>query len=156
MLTLSISGLSVNLEKFTNDELPRSRVSAPATEYSAAGNSVGFGPAFESKFVWAGTVVLSATDAATLQLIYDEAEYQRLQGSDNSVLVNDLTQQYQERAPRSRAIVPATSETAIAPNWVRYYAQFRARFTEPLKTSITGKICLVTFAMTEADLVPAV
>lgn len=133
MITLSISGFSLDLKVSTSLEYPRVRPTIASLNRVATGAVVGSGTHFEPPFVWNMSVLLTNEEKSTLDIIY--AEHDRLRRAIQAcdVLIYDTSELYTQLMPRSRPIVPGTTETQLpigSPTHTQYYAQFQAWFTE--------------------------
>lgn len=159
-IALSINGLSLTLNKFTGTDNIRSSFQPPSTiEFSAYGTPAIGGVVIEPKQIWSLGSVVNQTERDTLEAILAEFQLLRRNLGNYDVLIGDRTSRIVERLPRSRAIVPGTTERIIGNTHTAYFAQFKAVFTEIPKFTMPRDRCtknsLVTLTLIETVRVPA-
>lgn len=152
-LIMGDTNLSVTLITSLSPELPRIRTSLSSVEYTAQGAVAGSGSYYEPKHLWNFSFIIDIEQMKMLKAIYAEHEYRRRRLLDADVIVEDLSELYEERAPRSRALAAnAPAIETIPPDHILYYARFKAwftqepRFAKPYKNPL---IWTVEFTMTE-------
>ena len=131
MLTLSIGSHNATLSTYLSSECPRIKVQSGSVEYTAGGGSVGRGGVFEPYHSWAIDCLINELDAKRIRILYYESEYRRRHPNPAElpeITIWDQSFPFEERAPRTRPIVPDTEEELIG-DYVFYSAQFKARFT---------------------------
>lgn len=154
-LTLSISGLSLEINRFTEGRFPRTIVDHYAkVEYSFYGSNIGDGSLFVPKFIWAVGAVLTKDEARLLSTIYSEFDTLRRLDLSANILLIDTIQEVQERAPRTRAIAPGTSEVFVGSNHTSYFAQYNVWITSPPDYEVFGLDRRCNFTMMETDFIP--
>lgn len=161
MITLSINTLQVSFYQSLNVDLPRVRVNVGSVDYVATGSVVGRGTLYEPFHLWTFNALVDEEQMQLLKAIYALHDYQRRHFQDANVAIVDQSQLYEEPTPRTRAIVPGTSEIllpASAPICTLYYAVFAGwfnqepRFAKPYKL---GSLYSCQFTMQETDRVAA-
>lgn len=141
-LALSINGLSLTLKKFTGTDNIRSSFQPPSTiEFSAYGTPAIGGIVIEPKQIWNFGSVVNSSERDVLEAILWEFQLLRRNLSNYDVLISDRTSRIVERLPRTRAIVPGTTERIIGSTHTAYFAQFKAVFTEIPKFTIPRDPC---------------
>ncbi len=148
-LELSIAGVSVTFNKFTNTDYPRIRVTPATLEYSAHGTPALAGTYYEPKHLWSFTALCDRTQKNLLQAIYAEFDYRRRNLFDADILLLDRTELLVERAPQSRAIVPDSIIDTIASGYICYHAQFKSAITDGPKFTEQGKLNVVSLTLAE-------
>lgn len=153
-LTLSLNGLSLKLNKFTDNKLPRAVIDPyGGVEYSIYGTPIGDGPAFEPKFVWAVTAFVDKDQERLIGAIY--AEFDRLRRTQPyqsaNILLIDINQEYQEKLPRTRALAPDTTQQFVGAAHVSYFAQFYVWMVKPPELVENGIWRTVTLTLQETD-----
>lgn len=142
MIALSLNGLNLTLNKFTGTDNIRSSFQPPSTlEFSASGTPAIGGIAVEAKQIWSFGSVVNQSERDTLEAILWEFQLLRRNLGVYDVLVSDRTSRIVERLPRSRAIVPGTTERLIGLTHTAYFAQFKAVFTEIPKFTMPRDPC---------------
>jgi hypothetical protein len=161
-LTLIISTLSVNLNRFSTYDLPRVRVNVPEVKVTSAGTTVGDGTFYEPKHMWDVSVYVNETEKHLLKAIWAEFDRRRrLDVVSNSpdILVYDETDEYPDSYPRRRVIVPGTTQVNLpndaAPVSCAYFAVFRAWFTQEPRFTIRGIYWEAKFTLFERGVILA-
>lgn len=141
-------------------ELPRTRVEISSISYTASGVAVGNGTYYEPRHIWNVSALCQDEQRDLLLLLYAEHDQRRrILASDPDVLIEDGTLLYGERYPRTRAIVPSTTETlipALTPTHCLYFAQFKAWFNQEPRITQMDRTWRVDFALQETEKVLAV
>lgn len=140
-IVLSIAGISVTLKETSSAEYPRQRISIAEVRHVATGSVAGTGTHYEPKFVWNLTAVtLDAEQKQLLDIVYYEHDRRRRALEPCDVVVDDRSARYTELLPRTRPIVPGTSEIlypAGVPTHAYYFPRFTAWFVkEPQYTAV--------------------
>lgn len=148
-LTIKLADLSVTFDSFVNSEYPRVTVQPASVEYSALGTPALSARYYENKHLWSVNAICDRHQRETLELILWESEDRRRKLLNADILIYDTTAAIRELAPRSRGLVPNTTETIINGRYVAYYAQFYGIITTDLKYSISGIVDVVTFSIAE-------
>lgn len=158
---LSLPGTDLQVELITSltPELPRIRVEVGAVEYTAQGSIVGSGTHHEPFHIWNCDFLINRAQMNMLTAIYSEHDRLRRLLQTCDVLIEDLSEAYAERAPRTRALaINAPPVEVIGVDHIVYYAQFKGwfvqepRFSKPYKHP---KYFQVRFTMSETEKVPA-
>lgn len=153
-ISLTLSGLSLTLNKFTGTDNIRSSFQPPSTiEFSALGTPAVGGIAVEAKQIWSFGAAVNGQERDILEAIISDFQLLRRNLLDYDILISDRTSRIVERLPRSRALVSGTSERLISTTHTAYFAQFKAVFTEIPKFTIPRDRCsknsLVTLTLIE-------
>lgn len=155
-LTLTLDTLTVTISRLRDPKLPRAIVNPATNEFTAKGYPVLRGSSVQTKQLWSVGCRVFPEEYDILKAIYEESDLRRRELVDPAILVFDTWQRFSERAPRTRAIAPSTSEILLSPQ-VQYYAQFNAWFTKPpeIINSSQGRFWDVDFDLTELETVVA-
>jgi hypothetical protein len=132
-ITLILGSLSVSFTKFVEPRFPRARaVDGGKLEYSASGNAIGDGPAYEPPHLWSFSVYCTDQDMRILGAMYYESDARRRQlpQINTELTLIDKVREYQERSPRTRVIAPGASEVMVGGSHVSYFAQFHVWFVK--------------------------
>jgi hypothetical protein len=156
-LDLSISGFVVQYQRFGAKGLPRIDPTSNSLNYTASSVAVGGGTFFEPPSLWDVQAYCTPDEMELTKAIWAEHCYLRRTMQACDILVVDKTQLYSERAPRTRAIAPATeakNRTGTVTQ-VQYYAVFQAWMPQEPKYQPKGADWLVTFTLQESARVEA-
>jgi hypothetical protein len=151
-LELSIQNISLRIETLTEPSFTRARVSpVPQVDYSIYGAAIGDGPFFEPKHIWAINCLLKQPDMLLLEAIYSEFDRRRRTPpyTGAEVTLMDTNQEFVEKAPKTRAIVPGTTEAIVAGGYIGYFAQFKVWFVKPPEYEENGVFIKTSFALQE-------
>lgn len=153
IITLSLADLSVSFrgKTFTNDAFPRAKVTSEASTRSTYGSFVGYGKAYLDPFIWAFTALITEADRDVLESIHTEFSLLRRTFQTCDLLIADTTSRVTERSPRTRAIVPGTSEVVISASKTAYFAQYYAWFAKPPEYVSKGRYISATIALEETN-----
>jgi len=149
MITLNFANLTLPLTRFAEGNYPRERLNPPEISRSQWGTPLRTGTAYEAPHTWQISVYLSEDEADTLEAIYGAYI-----AAPAAVRVWDQARKYAEPSPRTRALVPGTSETAKGEQ-VLYFAQFNAEFSGPVSLGKAGNWRQATFTLVETFKVAA-
>lgn len=151
-IKLTLAGFSVTFSKFFGDSIPRISPNENSIEYSASGNPVISGFAYEVPQLWNLDAYCSAEDYQKLLAIHAESDRLRRAGSDFRITLEDTTLPIVEKSPRTRAIVSGESETAIvgSVNYTSYSAKFYCWIVKRPDFRQLGKGWGVSFTAQEA------
>ncbi len=151
LITLSLAGLSVTFKgkTFIGDAYPRAKATSEPPTRSTYGTFVGYGKAYSDPFIWAFTALVSEAERDILDSIHTEFSLLRRTFQPCDLLIVDTTSRITERSPRSRAISSGTSEVAIAPGKIAYFAQYYAWFAKPPEYTAKGRYIAATLALEE-------
>jgi hypothetical protein len=127
-LTLSISGISVNLKRFVSYD--RTLADTGVTEYSIVGTPLDSGPFYEPKHIWTISAMVTIEQWRALGAIFGECDRLRRQQGNYRITVDDSIQDFVEQGARTRAIASGGSQTSFT-GGVSYPARFYARMFEP-------------------------
>jgi hypothetical protein len=155
-LVLTLNEISVEFVRFLDTNYPRvlAEGSSSKVEFSIFGTPAIDGPAYISRHIWACNAIYTHEQRDLLEALFAEFHYRRRNQQLCDILIYDTTATLKERSPRTRALVPDTSERAIGSSHVAYYAQFKGVFTEGPKFNKAGQWDFVQFTLTETVLVP--
>lgn len=152
-LTLRIAGLSVFLEQLTRFDLPRIRANIGQITHTSSGTPVEDGSFYEPRHIWEFQGLVTPEQQMLLSMIFSESDHRRRnQIANTQVFVDDETQVYTERFPRTRKLVPGASvinQPSVDPTHVAYYARFQARFTKEPQFTWMGIYYECRFSMLE-------
>lgn len=156
-LTLSLAGISVTLNKFVSNEYPRILIQQlSSVEYSAYGSVALQGSHFEPKYMWSFQALCDKEQRLLLEAIAFEFQTRRRALEDSDILLYDTTAPIVERLPRTRVIVPNTTETVInGGTHVAYLAAFRCAITDGPKPSQNGRLDVLQLVLVETIKVSA-
>lgn len=156
-LVLTLNEISVEFVRFLDTNYPRvlAEGSSSKVEFSIFGTPAIDGPAYVSRHIWACNAIYTHEQRDLLEALFAEFHYRRRNQQLCDILIYDTTATLKERSPRTRALVPDTSERAIGSSHVAYYAQFKGAFTEGPKFNKAGIWDFVQFTLTETVLVEA-
>lgn len=141
-ITLSLGSLSLTLNKFTGTDNIRSSFQVPCTlEFSALGTPAIGGIAVEAKHIWSFGAAVNQSERDTLEAIIWEFQYRRRNLLNYDVLISDSTSRIVERLPRSRTLVPLTTERLIGVTHTAYFGHFLGVFTEIPKFTLPRDAC---------------
>ncbi|QKQ75595.1 hypothetical protein [Nostoc sp. TCL240-02] len=127
-LTLSISGISVNLKRFVSYD--RILADTGQTEYSIVGTPLDSGPFYEPKHIWTISAMVTIEQWRGLGAIFGECDAKRRNQGNYSITVDDSIQDFIEQGARTRALAAGGSQTTFT-GGVSYPARFFARMFEP-------------------------
>jgi hypothetical protein len=148
-ITLSLGSISLTLgipdRPFVEGTYPRERIEAQGVSFSAYGTPATDGTSYESPHLWNLVVLLEPQDAQTLARIDAKSRAQKL-----DITIVDRTDEYWELSPRTRATAPDDTEI-LDDGMVGYYAQFKGRFTAPIKQIAEGAYRRVSIQITETQ-----
>lgn len=151
MLQLTLGGLSLTLDKFTDGKLPRTTVEPFAgLEYSIYGTSIGDGPFFEPKFIWVATALVDRTQERLVRAINAEFDQLRRNRQSADVLLYDTNEEYSEKLPRTRALVPGYTAIPVGATHTSYFAQFKVWIVRPPEFNEQGRLRTVTLTLQES------
>lgn len=152
-IELSISGLSLRIEQFLGDIVPRSETDTGSPiSYSASGSVNLSGPQYERQQIWTIEAPLDAEDTQILDLIYYQSDRERRALRDPSILVSDTTFPYPDSPPQSRANIG--SVTTIG-SFISYFALYRAVFlARPVYRRVRYIGFTASFVLQETTRVP--
>lgn len=150
-LTLSLADLEVTFSDFVDNNYPRITVQQlSAVEFSALGTPAIQGTYFEPKFMWQFQAYCDRQQRQLIEAIAFEFHTRRRNLQDCDILVLDTTAFVTERSPRSRGIVPGTSEILInSGTYLSYHAQFLGAITDGPKFSSNGRVDVLSMSLTE-------
>jgi hypothetical protein len=149
-ITLSIASISVILDTFINTDYPRIEARENGgVAYSIAGTPAVSGFVYEPKHIWVISALCSSAQWDALEAIYLESERRRRNLLDYDVLIEDLVTDFKELQPRTRSLIPDTLEELLYGSYSKYYAQFKAAFTERPKRTETGRLLSVSCQLQE-------
>ncbi|MBD0264996.1 MAG: hypothetical protein ICV78_20420, partial [Tolypothrix sp. Co-bin9] len=117
--------------------------------YAVSGGSIGYGPAFEQPHIWSFNAYCSLQQQRILGAMYFESDYCRRNGGNHEILLMDMIEEYQERSPRTRPIVPFTNEVIVGINHVSYFSQFLVWFTQKPEFSKSGSKYIANISLQE-------
>lgn len=155
-LILSLGSRSVTFNgtnqgaRFTDEEVPRS-FEVPGMRKSVHGTPAIEGPAYEPTRIWNFAALVDGDTERTLRLIQ---AVHVADPANQKILIHDLTAEFAEDSPRSRALASGATATADG-SQVVYYAQFYAKLSAAISFRQSGKYRLATLSLTELDKVPA-
>lgn len=121
-LTLTFAGLTATLSTFSEGNFPRTRIETPQITLSRNGAILRDGTTYEPPHVWQIVTVVNRHLRDILEAMHGYA-----MSTPGSVLVDDEIRLFSESSPRTRAIVPSTSEVTQGLA-VQYYSRFNAEF----------------------------
>jgi hypothetical protein len=152
-LKLIINNLNLEIINFLSPRFPRMRLreTSAKLEYSGAGTSIGNGPCFYPKHQWQVNCLITPDEQDLLEAIYAEFEQQRQDLGSADIVICDTNDFFRERSPRTRAIVPDTSERLIQTGYIAYFAQFKGWFVIPPVYEEDGIYILADFTLQETD-----
>ena len=143
-ITLVGGGITLPLKLFSGSTFPREQITpAIGVGFSAYGTPNTDGTSYEPKHIWNFVAIVSPADAELLDVL-------ETIGRTENILIYDYTRRVWDTAARSRALAPGASEVASGSR-TGYYAQFYARFTQPIKPEEQGAYLLCAVQLTETD-----
>lgn len=150
-LTIKLAGLEVTFSDFIDNNYPRITVQPlSAVEFSALGTPATQGTYFEPKFMWQFSAYLDRHQRHLIEAIAYEFHTRRRNLQDCDILLYDTTAYITERSPRTRGIVPGTSEVLInGGTHLSYHATFFCAITDNLKFSSNGIVDVLSMSLTE-------
>lgn len=120
--------LSVTIQEFVGDSLPRSYIEAGTLTFSAAGSAVQSGSSRKSRRVWAIAAIVPTEVAMDLDDLYQAWDQRRADGYPSVVALTDSTLVRDQAQP----------------------IQATATFTNPVQiTPVNATSCRVSCALTE-------
>lgn len=148
-IVLSISGLILEIEKFSTPEIPRGRVEPLGKiEYTIPGATVIEGPAFDPKYLWSVNCLLEPEKVRILEAIFSESDYWRRKLSPNlAITLVDKTRRITEKE-LTRTIASGTVPLQVGP-CVSYYGQFECFMVQPPKIEEKGIYDQCAFTLQE-------
>lgn len=160
-LILTLGSISVTLDAFTEENLPRLPIYEAEGGYTVAGYPRQKGPYYAPKHLWrVGALVTddSSTPATTkyraLCCLWEEADYRRRTNAAPWIELQDLTQPFRERSARTRSTCPSPNNTVLTVTYgsliyQEYFARFWVRFASPIEaTPLIGGF-IVNFTLEE-------
>lgn len=156
MITLSLLPFSVTFDRFLDTDYPRTVISKSLAEFSINGTPSIGGPLYPAKHIWTIHAPCNNYQRDLIEAIADESDSLRRSLVDCSISIYDMSATIKERSPRTRALVPGTSELPVGDgSYVAYYPVCKGVITEPIKFGILGAVDSVAITLTESVLVPA-
>lgn len=152
-ISLALGGLALTLDFFIDERYPRIKVGR-STERSQYGVLIRKGFYYEPPHLWQFTTLILPAVAQKLDALYQEWDLRVRSGTaDPKILLADATQDYSEKAPRTRGKAPApfASEATPFAGYVSYRATFYAEFSQPLEFTRRGKFIAVNCSFEESD-----
>lgn len=147
-LELQIDNLHLKIAKITSLDL-FSPSGFTSIAHTVTGAAIARGRLHEQRLIWKTTCLLTDNDSNIFRAIYDRAEKKRKTFQNPSVLLFDKTQKFVEPPPRTRSIVPGTSENTIN-GVIEYFAIFQVYIIN-FKQNREGKYISLSFDMMETD-----
>ncbi len=108
---------------------------------------------FEPKFVWTINCYLLPDECKILKAIYAESDYLRRTPpyGGAEIWLDDGNETYEERLPRTRAIIPNTTLITIGDTHISYHARFKTWMVKPPEFEEVGRVNTVSFTLQEAS-----
>lgn len=159
ILSVPDTAFQVVLPRFLGDRLPRANNSQVDVRVTSAGTPAIGGPTYRLKERWQIEAPCSEEDFFTLKLMREEIDHRRRERLEQPyILLDDYTEQFEERLPRTRALATDATETLRpigTPTHVLYYARFRVWMPRKPEFQPLGRGYGATFELQELDVEPA-
>jgi hypothetical protein len=151
-LTLSLSGLSVELKDFPDGEYPRIAIDSQnaQVEFSILGTSSIQGPAYPLRYMWSINAICTPEQRNLIMAIATEFHELRRKLLDYDILLVDKTAPLLEKT-KSRAVAPGSTEESVS-GYSKYFATFKTALTGFPTLTKNGVVDFVSFTLTETVL----
>ena len=143
-LTLKFLGATVDLWRAARGNHPRERIEFPEVTQNQNGSVIRDGLSFSPPHLWDCSFLCTPAEAETLIILH-----QAWCDAPGSWVVWDTITPFSEAGPRTRAIVPATSEWTGPGGRTVYFAQFLAEPISAISVEEQGVWRQVGFRLRE-------
>lgn len=151
-LTLSLSGLTVELKDFPDGEYPRIAIDTQnaQVEFSILGTPSIQGPAYPLRYMWSVSAICTPEQRNLIMAIATEFHELRRKLMDYDILLVDKTAPLLEKT-KTRAVAPGSTLESVS-GFTKYFASYKTALTEFPRATKNGVVDMVSFTLTETIL----